>query len=408
MSAILGRRSALGVLGAVILLGTEVGAGPPTEAEVMVGRSLFRRLWVPAPTRTDAADGLGPLFNARSCIACHAQCGPSVVRKERDGSVIVNGAVFRVAGREGEPHPWYGRQIQTQSVPGLAAEGRAKLMVSQEPNGTRSDVELAGPSVEVGFQIAPRVAPSLLGRGRLERVSQSAVVERASDAHQRRLGLSGFARMVVDVEGRERLGRFGWKASQSSLTEQTAEAFATDLGLSSPLRPTPYGDCTPAQTACRSMPNGESAAFDGREISLAMIDMVAAYLSSLDAADAPTNKAAERTFVAIGCASCHVPRMPTEDGETVEVFTDLLLHDMGRDLDDGVPEPGVRSSQWRTSPLLDLATRNGTRRYLHDGRAATIAEAVRWHGGEATSSRQAFEQLAEADRQALLDYLERH
>lgn len=377
------------------------------DADALVGRSLFRRQWVPAPTRTDAADGLGPLFNARSCAGCHREAGPSRVRRDGDpAAAIIEGAVFRVAGPGGVPHPWYGRQLQTGSAPGIEAEARARLDVTPA-GGVTPSVTLNGPPLGDGFRAGPRVAPSLRGIALLDRVDEAAILARARPEMQRSLGIAGRARLLAAADGKPRLGRYGWKASQPDLAGQTADAFAIDLGLSSPLRPEPFGDCTPAQKACRAMPNGESAAFDGREISGAMLGMVVAYLGSL----APPGRAAEAEhgaalFAASGCAACHAPAMPAVDGGSVAVFTDLLLHDMGTGLDDGVAEPGVSSSLWRTAPLIDLVTAKGARRYLHDGRAASIAEAVTWHGGEAAAARERFGRLSVEDRSRLTAYLE--
>ncbi|MBN8998076.1 MAG: c-type cytochrome, partial [Rhizobiales bacterium] len=147
--------------------------------------------------------------------------------------------------------------------------------------------------------------------------------------------------------------------------------------------------------------------FDGEEISNEMLRVLAAYVDGLQAPPAVDDPRGAALFAATGCAACHVPDMPALGGGTVRVFSDLLLHDMGPGLDDGVGEPGVLSSEWRTAPLLTLSTRTGTdRRYLHDGRAATIADAVLAHGGEADPARSRFEALSGEDRAALLAYLE--
>lgn len=391
------------MLGLACLAGAAVASDPADEA--MVGKALFHRLWVPAPTRTNAADGLGPLFNARSCADCHKDGGPSITRLGLDGQLEIVGTIFRIAGPSGQPHPWYGRELQTGSVPGLAAEASARRRLATPGEAAWSDVHLLGPELGPGYRIGPRVAPSLLGRWRLEQVAESAILEQGSAEAQRRLGLSGRARVVV-TKGGSTTGRFGWKASQASLADQVAAAFATDLGLSTPRRPEPYGDCTPQQTSCLAMPNGESPAFDGREVSDAMLGMVVRYVATIDAPRAPAPPNGEALLAAVGCTACHVPRMPTQAGGTVEIFSDLLLHNMGLGLDDGVAEPGAASAEWRTAPLLDLWTRGGHRRYLHDGRSGSLADAIAWHDGEARASRQAFESLTAADRQALIRYLE--
>ena len=263
-----------------------------------------------------------------------------------------------------------------------------------------------GPELGDDYRIGPRIAPSLRGRALLSMIDEAAVIARSSTAEQSRLGVSGRVRLVEDAAGSKRIGRYGWKASQPDLNSQVADAFAIDLGLSSPTRPMPYGDCTELQTHCRAMPNGESPRFENRELTGAMIDMVAAYIASLPAPAPRADAAAAALFERIGCAACHAPALPALDGTPVEAFTDLLLHDLGPGLDDGVAETGVRSSEWRTAPLIDLSPRGGRRRYLHDGRAATIAEAVAWHAGEAQSAREAFARLAAAERRRLIAFLE--
>lgn len=390
----------------VVVFGS-LGAAGDVDDDVAVGKALFRRLWVPAPTRTDAADGLGPLFNARSCAACHADGGPALVKKDVDGARVIAGAVFRVSDVDGQTHPWYGRQLQTGAVPGLQPEAVARLVVTGAgSSGVRPDVRLLGPRLGPHFRLGPRVAPSLEASAMIGRVAEAALRERASAATQQALGLNGRPRILADARSGGAIGRFGWKASQADLVNQIADAFAYDLGLSSPLRPRPYGDCTPAQTACLAMPNGESPAFDGREISTAIVGKVAAYVRSLGASPAAASPDAEKLLAATGCSGCHAPHMPADDGTPIALYSDLLLHDMGAGLDDGVAEPGVRSSEWRTAPLVDLAPRAGQRRYLHDGRGATIAAAISWHDGEARSSRLAFEALSAAERSRLIRYLQ--
>ena len=113
-----------------------------------------------------------------------------------------------------------------------------------------------------------------------------------------------------------------------------------------------------------------------------------------------------RLFTAVGCAACHRPTMPDAAGAPVRAFTDLLLHDMGAGLDDGVGEPGVAATEWRTAPLVDLGLRDGSRRYLHDGRAVTIDAAIAAHGGEAAAARARYRALTPADRAPLLRFIE--
>ena len=201
-------------------------------------------------------------------------------------------------------------------------------------------------------------------------------------------GISGRVRLLDGTAGRanSRLGRYGYKAGAATLKEQMADAFATDLGLSSAYRPFPHGDCTAAESDCMAAPSGESARNSGRELSDDVFDVLAAYLDSLPTPTRPaTPSPGAELFAATGCAACHAPAMPARDGGSVSAYTDLLLHDMGPALDDGVGAPGVASAEWRTSPLIAMSAGTG-RRYLHDGRAPTLDAAIRAHGGEAENA----------------------
>jgi CxxC motif-containing protein (DUF1111 family) len=152
-------------------------------------------------------------------------------------------------------------------------------------------------------------------------------------------------------------------------------------------------------------PTGESLRLGNHEISGEMIDLVAAYVKRLRPPKMETSNGPGRDlFVAAGCAACHQPEMPSNDGGPVAAYTDLLLHDMGVDLDDGVGSPGVASAEWRTAPLIAMEQSPG-RRYLHDGRASTLDGAIREHGGEAAKSRANYLALSAAERQALTDFV---
>ena len=179
--------------------------------------------------------------------------------------------------------------------------------------------------------------------------------------------------------------------------------------MSSPLSPHPHGDCTKAETACLAAPDGRDATFDGEEISRQMIGLVSAYLDGLAAPKSPAvDDPAASLFAATGCAACHTPALAKTGGGSVALYSDLLLHDMGPGLDDGVGEPGVASAEWRTAPLIALALRRGTKtRYLHDGRAGTLDAAIRTHGGEASRARTNYAALSEEDRMRLLTFLDR-
>jgi CxxC motif-containing protein (DUF1111 family) len=358
-----------------------------------MGKALFDRTWVPAPASTDASDGLGPLFVSRSCTGCHGRGEGSHVVMREDGAKDIAGAVVRFGRADGSTDPFYGLELQTNAVPGLMPEGTARYL-------PKLDYQLNDRPLADGVKAGARLAPSLFGRAALDNVSDAEILKRVDTDDRDGDGVKGRANRTAGG-----IGRYGWKAAQVTLEEQVAHAFAFDIGLSSPKQPRPYGDCTILETACLAAPNGESPLFNGHELSEDILRVVAVYLGTLRARHATDDPAAPALFAATGCATCHVPSLATRDGGSIPAFTDLLLHDMGSALDDGVGEPGVKSSEWRTAPLIDGHVREKERRFLHDGSAATVSEAVAKHGGEGARSRDLFEALKPEDKQRLVDYV---
>ncbi len=359
-----------------------------------------------APASTNSADGLGPLFNAQACATCHKN-GNGARFSMIDGVLGVAGFVVRLGNVQGAADPVLGRQLQEHAISGLMPEARIAPYLAPGPDGlTRmlAKITFAGRAPAPGIRQEFRVAPSLLGRGVVARVAASEIVARADPDDRNVDGISGRVRIIATPEG-SRIGRFGLKATASSLVDQTADAAMLDMGLSSPLRPLPYGDCTEAETQCRANANGRSPDFDGEEISRAMVQMVANYVATFQPKPVPANPQGERLLNDLGCTSCHVPRLKPETGEALPVFTDLLLHDMGDELAGAFPDNFATANEWRTAPLIDLAAQKGKRRFLHDGRAATLDEAIRWHGGEAVKAKQRYLDLPGDAKARLIDYL---
>jgi len=382
------------------------------ELDTALGKALFDRQWVQAPASTDASDGLGPLFNAKACNSCHKDAGPARLIV-LDGEPILRGMVVRTGSVTGTPDPFYGHQLQDRAVSGLVPEAKITTRLVKVARSTATvsddlaiDFELNGPAFAEETQSEVRLAPSLAGRGLIERVSDAAVLALEDPDDKNGDGISGRARKLVGADGATHLGRFGAKASVATLREQTADAAGLDIGLSSPLRRSARGDCMPAQADCLRMATGKSAAFEDEEISGEMVAMIAAFVASLPRPAVKPNAQAEALFAAAGCAACHVPSLPDQAGKPLPVFTDLLLHDMGPALSGQIGDSFAKPAEWRTAPLIDLAPLQGKRRYLHDGRAATIDMAIRWHGGEAERARQAYQSLSAADRATLIRYLE--
>ena len=389
--------------------------------DTRIGEGLFRRMWVAAPTATQAADGLGPLYNARSCATCHPKGGGG---RPPDPATMGDQGVGFAIKLNGDPV--YGRQIQSNAILGQTIEGRPTVRYREETvrfadGGT---VRLRRPAVgvaDLGYgplaeatALSARVAPRVHGMGLLERISDSELLAEAG--RQQRDGIVVGRPNRVTVDGVPQIGRFGWKAAHPTLTRQDSEAFSLDIGMSTPSFRDPWGDCTPTQTACRDARHGDSKQFEGLEIPSAIIGLIDGYLRSLPpdgGLTPPADAAGTALFAATGCAACHRPAYSLaeaagEPARTIFPHSDLLLHDMGDGLADGVPMAEARGRDWRTTPLWGLnrlAKEDGRLSLLHDGRARSVAEAILWHGGEAAKARDAFTVLPRDARNRLVRYV---
>lgn len=413
-----------------------------------VGNGLFRKDWVSAPSSTLASDGLGPLFNARSCQGCHIKDGRGHAPEEPDDDAVTMlirlsvppvGDAERAAIADRRalviPEPTYGTQLQDFAIPGIAAEGRIRTTWEEhavELSGGET-VMLRRPVFEItdlGYgpmradtMTSPRVAQQMLGLGLLEAIAESDILSNADPDDADGDGISGRAHWVRDVEtGEIVLGRFGWKAIQPTVRSQSAHAFSGDMGLSTPVVPDPYGDCTEAQAECRAMPTGVQLHLGEHEVPSELFDLVVFYSANLAVpqrrdADDPQVLRGKEMFHAAGCAACHRPKYVTrrDAGRTAHGFqliwpyTDLLLHDMGDALADGRPEGDATGREWRTPPLWGIGlthTVSAEAGFLHDGRARTLLEAVLWHDGEGRAAREAVAGMPPEDRAALVRFLE--
>ncbi|HEY0468000.1 MAG TPA: di-heme oxidoredictase family protein [Polyangiaceae bacterium] len=394
-----------------------------------VGNSLFNRSWVAAPASLESRDGLGPLFNARSCSGCHFKDGRS---RPPAPNEPMRTMVLRVSVPGRGPHgaplpdPTYGDQIQGNANSGVPAEGdvliaytplRGAFADGQPYELTQPEYRLEHPGYgapPLALLTSPRVAPALLGLGLLEAVPERALREREDPDDANHDGVSGRANLVWDVRrGALALGRFGWKAEQPTVEQQSASAFLADLGVTSSLFPDE--GCTLAEQRCTEQPNGGSP-----EVSDPLLRDVVLYARTLGVPARRSGDAkvldGETLFERAGCSACHAPTLRTGSFEAVpelanqeiHPYTDLLLHDLGEGLSDGRPSFGAEGREWRTAPLWGiglLRTVNEHTRLLHDGRARDASEAILWHDGEARSARDAFLRMTLAERRALLAFL---
>ncbi len=384
-------RRAVIVLAGLVFTTAALAGG--RDLSVAIGKALFERAWVPAPSSTLANDGLGPMFNARACSACHPRLDRAARRENGEGGFEHQGMVLRLSDAQGAPDPHYGAQLQTASVQGFVPEGRLYAAAGERARAANLAFGPLAEETRTGL----RAAPALRGLGLLAAVPDEAVLALADPDDRDGDGISGRANMV---DGR--IGRFGLKASGVSLTDQIESAFAVDLGMSTPGRPALAGDCM--HDICRAAPHGGTETEP--EIRGELVAMLGDYLAQVQPPASKHDADGEKLFAAVGCASCHVPSLPSPRGE-VRAFTDLLLHDLGEELDGGATEPGVAPTEWRTAPLWGIARAlDQGAGLLHDGRATTIADAVKLHGGEGAGARARFEVLGADDRTRLLQYVE--
>ncbi len=416
--------------------------------DFVLGNGLFKKLWVSAPSSTQASDGLGPLYNARSCERCHVNDGrgrPPEENGGRSASMLLRLSVPPRTENERArlrdktmlrlPEPTYGGQLQELALPGLQPEGRMVVRYQNRTVALRGGemVELRRPTYEIrdlaygpmrpDVMISPRVAPPMIGLGLLEAIHPADIVANADPDDVDGDGISGRVNYVRADASEELVpGRFGWKATIAGVAQQTAEAFLTDIGISTPMFPDSFGDCTPVQSECRAYAPGVQARLGMTEAPDPVLGLVTFYARNLavparrDAGDPGVLKGKE-LFHGAGCVACHRPKYVTRrDALQVEhrfqliwPYTDMLLHDMGEGLSDGRQVGDAGGSEWRTAPLWGIGltrTVNGHGYFLHDGRARSLIEAILWHGGEAKSARDKVVDMSPDERRYLIRFLE--
>ncbi|RDL45674.1 hypothetical protein DN730_01070 [Marinomonas piezotolerans] len=403
-----------------------------------LGQSLFERFWVPSPSSTTASDGLGPLFNARSCHSCHIRNGRGHAPTANQLGSEVPSFFIRLGDRAASNSSTiigdlvYGRQFQPLSSTNVAPEGDYKIIWRSSivilNDGT--EVSLRRPDISwqslrygdfnhnTGF--SPRVSPPLVGMGLLDAVPDSVILSYADPDDIDQDGISGKPNWL-ERHGEKHLGRFGHKAHVPNLNEQNQSAFNGDLGLSTPLFPNPSGDCSAMQSKCRMAPDGNSPHLDNLEVGHKQMQLLNSYVAlSRPPAMRHLNESwfldGKKIFDSLRCASCHRPKLTTGRSSFSALnhrdfypFTDMLLHDMGPALQSGFPVLNASPQEWRTAPLWGIGLSDavsGRNGFLHDGRARTIEEAILWHGGEAQASQQAYRTLNAQQRAVFIRFLE--
>jgi CxxC motif-containing protein (DUF1111 family) len=396
------------------------------------------------PVFTAHIGQLGPRFNQASCVACHVGEGrnPATgVGTPLDVMDILTGAPSTNGSRV--PDPFYGFAVQQDTDVKNATYYGATIASYTIGARTLADgtvVTLRQPNYRfygpVPKLFSVRQAPQLIGLGLLEAVSEQTILALAASASENSDGVHGVPNFVTNPEtGATQLGRFGWKADKESLRHQAADALMNDMGVTSPVFPSRTCERT---ANCATAPR--VAGVDETELErfgqyLGLVGVPArrslqsgypagVFVPAIHNVNPAQIANGAAVFQQLNCTACHVATLVTGGthplaelrNQTIHPYTDLLLHDMGPGLADTLPEGQAQPQMWRTQPLWGLGylpyvqagTVTGdpkTVRYLHDGRARSLFEAIEWHDGEAKNARQRFEALDAQTRADLVAFL---
>lgn len=398
----------------------------------ILGRSFFTIPWVESPSATTARDGLGPLFNANTCISCHPANGRGTLFN-KDGlesrSLIARLSVKTDDSKEHKellkykgfvPEEVYGGQLSINAIHGVDFEGKVKIdfkeievilpdgekQILLKPNYSLENLNYG--ALKEGTIISYRIAPTLNGMGLIELISNEDILKNVDEHDINNDGISGRANYVYShLTKKEELGKYTHKASVAFLKEQIAGAAFNDMGLTTSIFSSE--NCTSFQKECNDAPKARDA-IDLPDDRLDAITYYLKHIKSYTPQITKEYKEGLEIFEQISCSKCHISSFDTKKGFKVYPYSDFLLHDMGDELSDGKVEFKANANEWRTAPLWGLALHekiNGEKpRLLHDGRARSFQEAILWHGGEASRAKENYMNLPKEKREKLLKFLE--
>ena len=352
------------------------GLPPGDLAAFGFGKEKFMAVQTPAT-------GLGPVFNGRSCVECHFNPVPGGSGEDR---------VIRFADRDVD-----GRFDPLLNLGGPHLQ---KFTVAHELPGCSLPAEVVPAEAEYAGLRQP---PPLFGLGLIQAIPESAILANADPTDANDDGIAGRPNIDNGV-----IGRFGWKAAGTTIVDFVGLAMLTELGITNYLFPNemlPQGK--PIPPGCDLVADIEDR--DASRISLLMF--FATYLAPPPRG--PITDAVvrgEALFTQIGCALCHTPSMKTGPNaiealnqKDVPLFSDLLTHYMGGELDDHIIEGSASGGRWRTTPLWGLRARTF---FLHDGRSSNLIDSIKHHGGESYQIRNRFFQLPANQKADMIAFLQ--
>ena len=428
--------------------GGPAGAGGPLKgltadetAFFQDGQARFAEIEV---VSKGANTGLGPRFNSNQCLSCHTQPdigGSSPAKNPLPAIAVLSGAKNTV--------PWF-----------ITADGPIREARFKESNGS-ADGEVHDLFVITGRSDAPgcniaqfdflpagnpltgqggnpniifRIPTPVFGAGLIESIPDSAILAnmQANASEKSALGISGHANAHLSGNVNRSandgtLTRFGWKAQNKSLLMFAAEAYNVEMGISNQLFPqerdeTPTCLFTPTPNDTLNFTVTSTGATNPAVIS--DIEAFANFMRMLaPPAPAPSTPSSEKgraAFAKIGCVHCHTPSFTTGpmiasgsstspsaalSNQPVNLYSDLIVHHMGKGLADGITQGAAGPDEFRSAPLWGVGQRVF---FLHDGRTSNLVEAIRAHksqGSEANKVIDHFNKLHAQEQQAIIDFL---
>ena len=335
-----------------------------------------------------AETGLGPVFNERSCTACHRD--PAIGGDINDLSIIQTLFGTEISNSFNELKSVGGDLLQTRGI-GEEIEGC--------PVG-----EVIPDEATI---VATRQIPPLFGDGLIEAIPEEVIMANEDPDDLDGDGISGRAHFSLFYE---MITRFGVKADIPDLDTFTGFALVREMGVTNPhdvfvtiFEQLPQGQ--PIPDGC-DLVGGFEASFEELE-AIGAFQRFLAPPPRGEITEAVSD--GEAVFEEIGCSKCHIDSLSTGANEIealsnkdVELYSDLLLHDMGPELADGIEKGPAKGYEFRTTPLWGLRTRNF---YLHDGRTDSLEEAIKLHGGEAETVIDRFSGLSQEELDSLMAFL---
>jgi len=373
-----------------VLAGTIPGLTPQQELEHLVADENFGRVF-------SKADGLGPIFVQNSCANCHVGNGKGHPTTSLTRFANVNGGVVDYLLAKGGP------QLQTRSIDNYPIE-----TMPSEAN-----------------VVTKRIAPAVMGLGFIAALNDQAILANEDPNDANGDGISGrcnyvdptsfFVPQSIHVPSNGKyIGRFGKKAEKVAIQDQVVFALKQDIGITSDF------DMDDVYNYQAGAYTGDVA--DDPEVSASFVNSLVFYMRTLKAPPRRNESDAEviegeKLFYQMGCTNCHAPTFTTDQSDIAALsykifhpYSDFLLHDMGPALDDGYPEGGANSFEWRTPPLWGVGlakdSQGGQLFLLHDGRATSFEQAISLHGGEAATRRDAFNALTDTQKKQVIKFLE--